>query len=593
MRERFISVKSEQRTGIPERRIAASEPFAEPLARAVRSLPGGEKVPNEAIRDEAEEILEKVKELRNKGRSQSRASFMSILRRRGGQIAAPVALISGIGIGARFAAQTKTGKLLTDTAALADVTRWETKPALEDLPSYEDMRRELEGAIGRELLREEIPVNPADYATYLREWRRERERQAERVSVRLEAGTGLPDARMREIIRETTPPSWTGVHAIESVSVSAGKIPLPKEYGIEGYADGICEHGVSHEPSGIRLSPDYWSKPVQFSLLDHEFAHANDWRRSNTLAPQDRLTLLYLVHTRVSSDERIKFSYVESIKNDDPKQQHLVRIREYWAELMKMALDTPADNEQGWVRKMTYDAGLHDAKPVERGGKKSESGADDVRLVRWYLSVTDPDFRPWNAARARAELVDRTMREAIDDRVREALDGLPPGKIRAIVAKLLERRRADDPEIARNLTRIGRSQFKIRPDKQPRWRVAPDDRTSFYGALLDHENALEAVTLRAPDRSRAVVAAFRDLLETIGLWRTRRDGKTAFDLTDPRQDKEALDAVKRVDALRRALSGLGESEREDAERYVGEFVRALEGDIEQPSSSGRNLVAME
>ena len=312
--------------------------------------------------------------MRQKGRETSRGAVLTLLRRHSRELAGAAALgglVTAFGAGA----ESKTGKILTDRVTLSDVARWEKRPAQEDLPSYEDMRRELEGAIGRGRLEQEIPVYSADYVRSAREKRAERERRAERLAVRLESKLGLPDDRVREIIRATTPRSWTGESAIEHLTMADERIPMPREYGIEAYADGICEHGVSHEASGIRLSPDFQTEPIAFNLLNHEFAHANDWRRSNTMPPEDRLTLLHLIHRRVESDDRIHFNYVEKIQNPDSRELHLRRMTEYWAELMSMAMDLPARNADEWAARFIGESRLRGTAAAKETEKSLAPGA--------------------------------------------------------------------------------------------------------------------------------------------------------------------------------------------------------------------------
>jgi hypothetical protein len=327
---------------------------------------------------------------------------------------------------------TRAGKLIRDDVTLRDVASWEDRPKLEGLPSYEAMRRELAESFGEETLENEIPVHTEDYVESIRKMREKQERTKEPLQVNgFEEKYGIPDEAMRRIIGETVPSGWSGAGTVSRLSIASERIPMSDESGLHGHADGVCLDGKWTDASTILVAPDYKPSQETPELLIHELAHANDWNRSNVLSPEDRLTLLHLVHGRVSSPDHLRFPYVESINNPDKKAEHLRKCTEYWAVLMEKALTIPAESKKEWelaFRTMAVETWAHpQAHP-----SKDAFGQKDLRIVNWYLNAVDPSFRPWEAVKKRRDLIEKTMLEAYGREVQERLRPIPSAPLRVL-----------------------------------------------------------------------------------------------------------------------------------------------------------------
>ncbi len=84
-------------------------------------------------------------------------------------------------------------------------------------------------------------------------------------------------------------------------------------------------------------SPSNLAPKALDDVFSHEVGHANDWISNFNLPYERRLALLDSIIGRLNSDDRIKFSYVESI---DEKKFDL-KAEEYWAELCSEYFRSP------------------------------------------------------------------------------------------------------------------------------------------------------------------------------------------------------------------------------------------------------------
>lgn len=404
--------------------------------------------------------------------------------------------------------ESKAGKLALDDLSLKDVAAWEDRPKLEGLPSYEAMRRELAEAIGEEKLEKEIPVHTEDYINSIREMRRAQERSKEPLAVQgFEEQHGVPDEDIRRIVSETYPLGWTGAGTVSSINASPEVVrTLLKQYGkTTKTVNGICKNGEWKDPTELFLTQEQGLSYETTQLVGHELAHTNDWNRSNTLSPEDRLTLLYLVHARISSPNHLRFPYVESIRKGNRKDEHLQRCTEYFAELMGFAFDIPARTKEGWERRFRVKAVENWAEP-EAHPSPEAFGVEDLKLVNWYLNKVDPAFKPWEASEKRQELIRSTMLRVYERETEASLAPIPSPALRASLFARL----GDEDRLERKVADVfaGTSEGRDAPDEI----VTYIER--YESALSDEVHAFEEGTT---PRLRTAQDALHHLVWTLDL----------------------------------------------------------------------------
>ncbi len=115
----------------------------------------------------------------------------------------------------------------------------------------------------------------------------------------------------------------------------------------------------------------------QGETLAHELGHENDWERSTKLSPEQRLELLMKVHDRVTSENRFRSDYVESILSGelypemkDPKVILQTATVEYWAEITGEYFSNGVGN----------------------------LASEDVEVIEWMIQKVDPEFLATHSA---------------------------------------------------------------------------------------------------------------------------------------------------------------------------------------------------
>jgi hypothetical protein len=422
----FIGMTVETDAGIPASRFKSFPIEQQAAIRGMERHADVNKVPDEALADTAIDVTEASKEIRMESEQKARVGLMRELEKFSKGRFAQALVLSGM-----FAAGSRVhsleGKGLDAVARGAAVLSPETnaKSFLKNLPDIKRMRSELELLYGAEVLSEQIPLDSLAVV------------RGSHEDVRPETG-GLHAAHeqhvdvtreIQDFTKSFLPPQWVGTSTIERFIVADKPIPMPKEYGIEGYADGVCAAGGGTDAAQIQFAPGKSAESEGFiGLASHEAAHANDWLRSNTLSYADRTALLYLVTKRVASSEHIKFAYVERIKNEDPHKQLITKVTEYWAEMMSMALTTDAKTERSWENIfLNKAASLGRDIPTERA---RNSAKDDLQIIRWYLKTSTPGFKPWEATSARKEFQRGYVMQAVED----ALKKIPAGSLKVFLS---------------------------------------------------------------------------------------------------------------------------------------------------------------
>jgi hypothetical protein len=125
---------------------------------------------------------------------------------------------------------------------------------------------------------------------------------------------------------------------------------LPEEYGIEDIEAGLAGQAdggsIYHEkPGKISLFKQFsYDMKNITSILDHEFAHQNDWTRNIILSEPQRIKLLCDATSAFSESKEFFSEYVESIKNDDKQREAYIKVTEYWAEAIEQYMTAGPEN---------------------------------------------------------------------------------------------------------------------------------------------------------------------------------------------------------------------------------------------------------
>ncbi len=233
---------------------------------------------------------------------------------------------------------------VTQRQRLEDLDGRPTTAESETLPSYEEMRRDLERRLGMERLRRMIPVTEDDLRAQTLESGRREEEQEPRLQVRGFEQLGLSNESIRRYVVEGFPRTWTSRTAVTSITYTSERIPLPERYGIRGYSVGNCTLSPDGTPSEIVITVDalgsgtfdHGINELLRETIPHELAHGADWLNAAHLDPRVRLELLWRVVAHLHQEHRERFPYVESIHNADARQELEDKATEWIAEAVRM-----------------------------------------------------------------------------------------------------------------------------------------------------------------------------------------------------------------------------------------------------------------
>lgn len=225
---------------------------------------------------------------------------------------------------------------------------------------------------------------------------------------------------------------------IAFVSEDELELLVPREW-IQGAKQGTGEQNC---PSKASLSQLSISSSHRLHELRHGFAHAGGW---TSMGVEDRMKIAHAIKERLASSDRIRFAHVERLVH--PAEM----IQEYWAELLAFAFGIAAERESEWHKRFL-------ARAVQRGSgaplayPMPETGERDLRLVEWYLDKKGIE-EPWKfASQSNAWIADHE-REDRRMRVRHAISGFPPGRIRMVFSVFLDLSPVE-PEIHHQIQRV-------------------------------------------------------------------------------------------------------------------------------------------
>ncbi len=323
--------------------------------------------------------------------------------------------------------------------------RAEGRLELEDetLPSNEEMLRRMKEAVGEDSVAGDVAAQ-RQYALHAKEHASEKPRLAGFEA--LDISPDLAEAYVR-----TMPRSWWDQGHLGSMTVDPQFRPIPYP-GLEGKPEyGHCETSNAGEPIKIfftseTLRPDpkrgvqLEGNKVQtvFEVALHEMAHGADWRTSQVLTPERSLAMMYMVQRASADPERPKFPYPESIQaksGQDAKAAARIKMGEYFAELMEAGLEEKnGDDWQTWGSALARDL-------VTRYGATPRGAEGSVRLVKTQFQWTDPSFKPWEAARERARILDAMQEQHEYKRLSDMVShDLPDARVSKAMGAAFEER---------------------------------------------------------------------------------------------------------------------------------------------------------
>lgn len=543
------------------------------LRKEADAVPGGDKIPADALEREAKELQRFASELRS-------AERRKVLKRLGKMLGsvAGFSLVVGALQGREqidtAMSDVEAYRLLMGTETIDRATLGKPTDHLEGLPSPDVMREELTEAFGRERLNDAIPVEGLDRIGVARKLRTARESISEALDVTgLQEHFGIPNEALQDVVTETTPVAWHSSLAVKDIKVRDHDLPMPKGYGSQKTARGTFSFGTGSHTGHMELGLNAMNSGELSDIVIHELTHGGDWRSANVMAPEDRLALLYAVHGRTRSVGRIRFPYVESIQNPDQKEEVYKKTEEYFAELLEMALTIPAEHREEWSEKFFQQAAETmtdaEAKPV------ASIGEEDLRIVEWYFRTIDPDFRPWEAAKQRNAMTREVMVQALGPRIRASLEHVPSPTMRMLLMRAFEGERKSDMMRLLDTYDVNAS--------------ALSDESRAYALAFDEHwvHEMHVFSKGVPDRLQPAFEWYREARDTLDAI-----GKNCDSFWPVTDSKAIADIQKSVDRIQPTLKDLSKEDTQELDKIARDWDRLKRGDIDMTREPPKQLVSM-
>lgn len=155
----------------------------------------------------------------------------------------------------------------------------------------------------------------------------------------------LESMDLSEIIDQTFPKGWVN-NEVEAV-ITEKEIPK-RNVGNSGPKEGWITIAVTRPSKEGRDKIIFSETAVRnestnyiVNTFGHEIAHANSWMSDNETGDEEKADLLLKIADRLSSADRYKSSYVESINNQDKNKEKYTKASEYWAEICAQYFEDP------------------------------------------------------------------------------------------------------------------------------------------------------------------------------------------------------------------------------------------------------------
>ena len=378
------------------------------------------------------------------------------------------------------------------------------RPDDPNLPNYEQMLSELKQVFGEEYIASMLLIHE-----------RYHKRLGESVKTRY-GGLENLDVSEQSIdayVKETQPQSW--INWLGTVVINPKLVPIHYP-GLQGKAEfGHCAGDAEGNPITVEFTHENLSQNNDLNFiavqevansLAHELAHAGDWSKNRKLTAEQSLIALYQVYKLVSSPDRPKFAYVESIKaeNQAEKQQERVgKITEYFAELFAEALTlrNAGHSSVEWreALKSHFIKKLH-ASP--------EAAQRNIDFIEQYLAWSDPNFKPWEATQRKDDILEKMYLENIERRLNRDLDQIQDQVLRqALKNALTDSANYPSLDVYYQIRRV------TGKDDTPN-KILSDIDSYYYELPIDIR--------------KIIPLSFSTILESIVYFRARRQGITDF-----------------------------------------------------------------
>ena len=194
---------------------------------------------------------------------------------------------------------------------------------------------------------------------------------------------------VQQFLRVRFPSVLTNQESVRRLTFTTERIPMHAEYGIPGYEGGHCTLSPGRTPSEIVITIDGLGGQINGSgvlsllrsTLPHELMHAGDPLNAAHMDPQTRLEVLYLATQRVQSSDRLRFAYVESIRQPNPQRRLVYKMREYIAMTGESMLSQSIQSLTERYPAYTIDRRLA-ALLAEEHGSTPQAALWDVHMIQ-------------------------------------------------------------------------------------------------------------------------------------------------------------------------------------------------------------------
>lgn len=155
--------------------------------------------------------------------------------------------------------------------------------------------------------------------------------------------------------------------------------------------------------------------------LPHEIGHSIDFISNTKLSPGQTVEMLYIIFNLMEDPGRPKIDYVEGIKSEEKEKQNLAlygRSVEYFAEIARIALNTPGENWESWKVNMEREL-------MTIYSASEESAKKNAKFIKNLLLFMDGQFEPWEAYEKRIEIGQKLTERIAEEKGERGLASNP------------------------------------------------------------------------------------------------------------------------------------------------------------------------
>jgi hypothetical protein len=138
-------------------------------------------------------------------------------------------------------------------------------------------------------------------------------------------------ARAVTAVIANLPPSFR--RRIAEVRYEARTIPLSATYGLSSDATEVAHADRRTGEILFSAGADGFGPILISDVLEHETCHVADPSWDTDLSESERIRFYSRMLGRLNAPDRYRSSYVEGIRNPDPRMQMRLKVNEYWAEV--------------------------------------------------------------------------------------------------------------------------------------------------------------------------------------------------------------------------------------------------------------------